>query len=130
MIPTVVRCPASPAIPSSQGLAITLDPRRDPAGPLVVHGAFHLAMADGDAIGHPVHRGIVVVVWSIHHCYAIAPFREHVLFADDEASVPGGVGGYFNVDPFATEGGPVQGDFHVYASLGDHLSNVVRASAR
>ena len=130
MIPTVVRSPPSPPIPASPGLVIAVDHRRDPRSPLIVHGAFHLPIRDGDAIGHPVHRGIVVVVWSLDHRYAIAPFREQVLFVDDEVGLPGGVGGYFSVDLFEIQQGPVQGDFHLYASLGEHLSNVEHASVR
>jgi hypothetical protein len=128
--PDVQRNAASPALPQAPSVVLRVDPGRDPRAPLLIHGAFHLPIAAGDAIGHPVHHGIVVVVWSPSFRYAAAPFRDQVLFADDEVGVPGGIGGFFNVDLFELQGDPAIGDFHIFATLGEYVSNVVRASVR
>ncbi len=130
MIPNVLRGASSPALPPSPGIVVTVDKSRDPRAALVVHGAFNLRIADGDAIGHPAHRAIVLVVWSFGYRYVATPFREQVLFADDEVGLPGGVGGYFNVDLFDLQGRAVPGDYHLYVTMGEYLSNVERASVR
>jgi hypothetical protein len=130
MSATVQRAPLSPALPPKPGIVVAVDRSRDPRAPLVLHGAFHLPILEGDAIGHPVHRAIVVVAWSFGTKWATAPFRELVLFADDELGLPGGVGGYFNVDLFALQERPIAGDFHLLSSIGGWISNVERASVR
>jgi hypothetical protein len=115
---------SSPRIPEAPGVVITGPAQATTRTPLVLHGAFHLTYAEADELGRPAHRGLVLVIQRDEDYNAVTPFREHVLFADDEVGARGGVGGYFHMDVFEEQGGPAPGHYHLLVSIGERVSAV------
>jgi hypothetical protein len=120
----VERDSSSPRLPKKPGVILAGPAQAKTSGPLVLHGAFNLPHAEADALGHPVHRAVVLVIQRGAYYNIATPFREHVLFPDDEVAASGGVGGYFHVDVFEQQGGPVPGYYHLLVSIGEHVSAV------
>ncbi|MCC6557365.1 MAG: hypothetical protein IT372_30815 [Polyangiaceae bacterium] len=125
----ILRTPICPALPPDfAGVRIAAAPRPLRTSPLVIHGAYRIPWADADPIAPPRHRALVLVVTSGSHCFAATPFRERILFEDDEQETPGGPLGYFTMDVLALQGREPSGDYHVLVSLGPYTSNVVRVT--
>jgi hypothetical protein len=121
------RHPLSPTLePDFVGIQIVPAPRTARDSPLVIHGTFRIPWADAEAIEAPRQRALVVVVMNgtLHGAYT--PFREQVLFEDDDSATRAGAHGFFNLDVFGVQGHDRPGDYHVFVSLGPHVSNVVR----
>jgi hypothetical protein len=124
----VERDASSPRLPKSPGVVIVSPAQATARGGLVLHGAFNVPHAEADALGRPVHRAVVLVIQRGEYYNVATPFREHVLFADDEVAASGGVGGYFHIDVFEQQGGPVPGYYHLLVSIGEHVSVVHEVS--
>ena len=122
---STARAPYGPPAPDAPGITLALAPRPSLASPLVASGSFHLLLAEAQELGPEVHRALVLLVQHPAESFVLTPFRELLLFADDLVAVPGGVQGSFTVDLLALRGQFAAGDYHVSASLGQRLSNVV-----
>jgi hypothetical protein len=125
MRPTVGREEGSPAIPAAPGIAVCLGPSPSVRGRLVIHGAFRLPLELAERIGRPAQRAVVVVGQLGWRCGAATPFREMMLFEDDDALEHDTVVGYFNIDVFQLQGGPAVGLYHLFASMDGYLSNLI-----
>lgn len=126
---TVTRDADSPPLPKSAGLILSVAPHADPRNPLVIRGAFNVPYAQAEALGRPVHRALVLLVQIGEYYNVFTPFREFVLFPDDEIGAPSnGIGGYFNIDAFSLLGAPIPGDYHLVMSLGEYVSAAVETS--
>lgn len=124
---SVEKSPASPAIaPDFEGVQITLAPRARPGEPVILHGAYRLPWPEADRLPAPRHRALVLVVTSRAGQSATAPFREQVLFPDDETATPGGPLGHFTFDVGALLGAAPRDEAFALVSLGPFTSNVAR----
>ncbi|MCC6522025.1 MAG: hypothetical protein IT373_05140 [Polyangiaceae bacterium] len=126
----VERTPASPELPRDFAIALAVEPVTHVRGALVLAGAFNLPLAEADALGHPVQHAIVLVIQHGDAWNVVTPFRELVLFPDDERATPGGVGGWFQIDVFAAQGGPMPGYYQLFVSMGERVSPVVEVAVR
>ena len=120
------------------GVRIAARPRISVAGDMIVSGVYQVVEEEAQRIDERLHRALVLVVSSAHLSFVATPFREILLFEDDDERFGWGRRGYFNLDVFATVArrsspeaaseGPVEivpGDYFLSVSLGAHLSNVV-----
>lgn len=124
---TVERLPESPALaPDFLGITLALGPRSSPAEPVLVHGSFRVPWPDADRIEPPRHRALVLVVTSAAGYSVSTPFREQVLFPDDETATHAGPLGHFNLDIGALLGKLPEREAFAFVSLGPLTSNVVR----
>ena len=122
----VQRSAESPAIPEDFGVVIRITPYPPSAsGRLTVHGAFHLPRAITDIVERPLQRCVVLVVQRGGEQNALTPFRTLVLFEDDDQLTQGGVTGYFHIDVVDEQGGGVPGEYHLFVSMDEHISNVL-----
>lgn len=113
-----------------RGLQMALAPRPLATSPLVVHGAYRIPHVDLEDIQHPVIRALVLVAQRSFLPTVISPFAERVLFEDDQLRTTFGVEGAFTLDVFDILGlppGSRAGHYHLFVSLGPHVSNVVEA---
>lgn len=123
----ILRTPLCPALPPGfAGVQIAAAPRATPTSPLVLHGAYRIPWADAEPIAPSRHRALVLVVTKGPLFFVAAPFRERILFEDDEQQTPAGAVGHFSMDVFALQGSESSGDYHLLVSLGPYTSNVVR----
>jgi hypothetical protein len=113
--------------PDFQGIEVVVGPRPARASPLVLHGTFRLPWADADRIEAPRHRALVLVVTRGAASAAFTPFREQILFEDDEEATRNGAFGSFAIDVFDLLGRDAAGVYYLFVSIGMHVSNVVRA---
>lgn len=125
----VERHPDSPAPPREPGIVIVSPSRVEARQPWILRGAFHLTSAEATSLGRPSHRAVALLVQRDDDHNVFTPFREHILFADDEVGVGGGgIGGYFNIDVHAHMGQPIPGRYFFIASIGTHVSVAVEAA--
>jgi hypothetical protein len=125
----VRRTPLCPTLPPElAGVRIALAPRPERSSPLVVHGSYRIPWADADAIEPSRHRAIVLVVTGGEGFSVTTPFRERILFPDDEQETRTGPVGFFTLDVFELLGADPPGDYHVLVSLGPYTSNVERVA--
>jgi hypothetical protein len=117
----------SPELPEGDH-GILIDATASPTiyGEFNVRGAFHLPAQLANDIGRPLQRSVVLVIQREHGNRVVAPFKDNVLFGDDDRLTPDGLAGYFNVDVFAAQKDRVEGNYHLFVSLGEHISNVVQ----
>jgi len=122
----VVRTPLCPVLPPElTGVRIALAARPSPRSPVVVHGSYRIPWADADGIAPSRHRALVLVVTGVHLHFVATPFREQILFPDDEHESRGGPAGFFTMDVLALMGADPPGLYHLLVSLGPHTSNVL-----
>ena len=106
--------------PSFRGVAIVAS-RQKTGDPLRVDGVFQVSQADANFIGRPLHRSLVCVVWSYGE--SVTPFREVVLFPDDEVQKGDAVYGTFSFQLPVPQPG-----MYLHVALGEHLSASVRST--
>ncbi|MEZ4301229.1 MAG: hypothetical protein R3B70_40215 [Polyangiaceae bacterium] len=123
---TTGKTPLSPRLADDfEGLSIALAPRETLASPLVIHGVFRIPWPEADRLGPSLHRLLVLVVNGLDRVTTVAPFREQVLFPDDETPGRAGRQGYFNLDVRALTGPlPARSPF-ARVSLGPFVSNAL-----
>jgi hypothetical protein len=127
----IARTPLCPALAAEfAGVQIAVAPRPQRSSPLVIHGAYRIPWADADAIEPSRHRALVLVVTAGAGHLVASPFRERILFEDDEQQTRGGALGFFTIDVFEQLGREAAGDYHLLVSLGRHTSNVVRVEVK
>jgi hypothetical protein len=96
---------------------------------MILSGVYQLHEAEAERIDAHLHHALCVVVTSADLARVLTPFREVVLFDDDDERFPWGRRGYFQVDVF--EGAdPPRGDYFLHVALGEHLSNTVEVAVR
>lgn len=99
---------------------ITIVASRPKKGDAVcVDGVFQVSQADAQYIGRPLHSSLVCVAW--RGGGSIAPFREVVLFPDDEVQKGDAVWGAFSFQLPISAGG-----LYLHVALGPHLSASVQ----
>jgi hypothetical protein len=115
---------------ADRGVRIQLAARPLASSPLVVHGVYRVAAADVADFQPPAARGVVVVVQRNLTPFVATPFRERVLFDDDVVVTDAGIEGAFTLDVrevLGGDGASSAGRFHIFVSLGPHVSNVLQA---
>lgn len=109
------------------GIKLVLEPRTKETAPLIVHGVYRVPWDMAKPIAVPRHRALVLVIQNGPLFSIGTPFEEQILFAGDEQDLVSGPEGYFSLDIFALQGGRVPGDYHVFCSLANQVSNVIKA---
>ncbi len=112
-----------------RGVRIRLAPRGAEEAPLV-HGAFRVPTDDLEVVSAHVARALVLVVQRDLAPRVLSPFRDTVLFDDDQTLTHAGIEGAFTLDVFDLLKLPPEaraGHWHLFVSLGPHVSNVVEA---
>ena len=120
--PQTVAGPGAPAVPADfRGVAIAAS-RVPQRGDLVqIDGRFRLPAAEAKAIGRPLQRAISCSVWGNGHQDSLDPFRDLVLFPDDETEVGGLVEGGFSFQfPMYRGAG-----LYLHVALGGYLSDSI-----
>lgn len=127
---SVRRSALTPEIPAgAHGVSLVLAPRTGLASPVVLHGAYSLPWSDADKIAPSRHRAIVLVVTTGPRHLVATPFRDLLLFEDDERAAREGVKGAFSIDLTALSADPIPDDFQAFVSIGPHVSNVLVVEA-
>jgi hypothetical protein len=109
----------TPPIPASLRGIVFLVSRKTLGGPAQIDGAFQIPFNEADAIGRPLHRALVCAVWSAGgYQDSIVPFRDAVLFPDDEIKDGNLLRGafHFEIDLYPGDG------FYLHLALGSYLS--------
>jgi hypothetical protein len=83
-----------------------------------IDGLFRLPAEDAEAIGRPLHRALSCSVWGKGHQDSLDPFRDVVLFPDDETEAGGAIQGCFSFQFPMYRG---QG-LYLHVALGPYLS--------
>ncbi len=112
------------------GIRVTLAERPVATMPLVLHGAYRISETDLADFESPIVRALVLVAQVDLEPAVVAPFAGKVLFEDDQVRTHAGVEGAFTLDVFDLLGvAPDEraGHYHLFVSLGPHVSNVVEA---
>jgi hypothetical protein len=105
--------------PSFRGVTIVAS-RQKKGAPLRVDGVFRVSQAEANLIGRPLHRSLVCIVWNYGE--SVTPFREVVLFPDDEVQKGEAVSGAFSFQLPVPQPG-----MYLHVALGEHLSASVRS---
>jgi hypothetical protein len=103
---------------SSSGIVLVVS-RKAPGGSAQIDGVFQVPLDDADAIGRPRHRALVCAVWSAGgYQDSVVPFRDVVLFPDDEIRQGNLLWGAFRfeIDPYPGDG------YYLHLALGNYLS--------
>jgi hypothetical protein len=110
---------STPNIPAGS-VGIALDVTRKTVGGIVqVNGAFQVPAAEAETIGRPLHRALVCAVWSVGgYQDSVVPFRDVVLFPDDEIQSGDKLWGAFRFEIALYPGD----GFHLHVALGPYLS--------
>jgi hypothetical protein len=114
-----------------RGLQVALAQRPLATAPLVLHGAYRIPHADLEGFEHPIVRSLVLVTQRNLLPSVLSPFAEKVLFEDDQVRTAFGTEGAFTLDVFELLALPAHeraGHYHLFVSLGPHVSNVVEAT--
>lgn len=93
-------------------------------GRVVLTGAYRIAEADAERIGPHLHAALVTVVSNPARFQVTNPFRDVILFPDDEQRTAVARYGWFSFQSFEASQTP-SGDYWAYVALGPFLSNVV-----
>src|SRR5262245_19901113 len=116
---TLLRTEHTPDLPPGfEGVRIALAPRPQRLSPAVVCGAYFLPWPDAEKIAPSRHRAIVLVVSRGPPWLVATPFREQILFEDDERPARAGVSGHFTIDLTALTDGKLFSGFRAFVSLG------------
>jgi hypothetical protein len=83
-----------------------------------IDGLFRLPAGDADAIGRPLHRALSCSAWGKSYQDSLDPFRDIVLFPDDEIEAGGAIQGTFSFQfPMYRGKG-----LYLHVALGPYLS--------
>ena len=106
------------APPSFRGVLIAA--ARVPANPelVKVDGLFVIPVADAESIGRPLHRALSCLAWGKAYQDSLDPFRNVVLFPDDETVAGAAVQGFFSFQSPMYRGTGL----YLHVALGEHLS--------
>jgi len=114
-----------------RGIYLALGERENAASPLQVHGVYRVSQADVEGLPLPAIGGLVLALQRDLEPLVIEPFRENILFADDERRTHDIIDGAFRiaVSELASRAyARRDGNYLVFVSLGRHISNVLSAS--
>ncbi|HET6149102.1 MAG TPA: hypothetical protein VFH68_16310 [Polyangia bacterium] len=114
--------PGTPAV-AAAFVGVAIAAARVPLrGELVqIDGLFRLPPADAEAIGRPLHRALSCSAWANTYQDSLDPFRDIVLFPDDETEAGGAIQGYFSFQfPMYRGAG-----LYLHVALGPYLSDSV-----
>jgi hypothetical protein len=129
-VATVSRVAASPPVPTNFGVVIATNAAPDLHGDFLVHGSYRLPRALSQRIERPMVRAVALML-QVGLLGGIAmPFSDQSLFEDDDQIDHDAIVGYFNIDVFALQRGRRPGRYHVFASIDEHLSNVIELMLR
>lgn len=122
---------ATPALPPNfTGVLIASPPAISYRERMIVSGVYQLPEQECARIDERLHRALVAVV-TVGAGYAVFnPFREAVLFADDDERSAWGRRGYFHFDAMGAARDLYPGDYYAMVSLGRFLSNSIRVRIR
>ena len=97
---------------------------------LVIHGEFNVSYnQDGIMVrGSDVLKHIILVVTRVYDGYAIAPFKDVIVFTDDVIDNGISCKGGFNINVKDYNGFEGEGEFCVFCSLGIRISNTIYCS--
>ncbi len=117
--PLTTSSPATPvAPPSFRGVLITAARAQSNPELVTVDGLFLIPVADAESIGRPLHRAISLLAWGKAYWDSLDPFRNVVLFPDDEKVVGDAVQGFFSFQSPMYRGTGL----YLHVALGEHLS--------
>jgi len=109
----------TPALADSQRGIIFVPSRKIAGGPVQIDGAFRVSLEDATTIGRPLHRSLVCLVWSAAgYQDSVVPFRDTVLFHDDEIQTKDGLWGAYRFQIEMYPGSV----FYLHLALGQYLS--------
>jgi hypothetical protein len=109
----------TPAMADSVHGVAFVPSRKFLGGPVHIDGAFQIPLDIANQLDRPVHRSLVLAVWSAGgYQDSLVPFRDVVLFPDDEIRIGALVRGAFSfdIDLFPGEG------FYLHLALASYLS--------
>ena len=113
-------------LPAEEGIRV-IGPKRVARGKrFLIAGSFLLGDDAAEAVGSPLHRGVVLVVSSGDEYGSCTPFLETALFPDDEIQGDGHRGGFFQLDVPAHSGFRHRGTYFVHAVIGPFTSEILR----
>lgn len=129
--PSTRRDQASPATPQHfTGVLIAAPAALSYRGRMIVSGVYAIPESDAARIDERLHRALVASV-RIGDGYRVwNPFKDAVLFEDDDERSAWGRRGYFHFDAFPGQRELHPGEYYLFVSLGAHLSNPVRVLVR
>jgi hypothetical protein len=126
-LPNTRRPPAQqPPAADFRGIEIAAPGSAPGDGPVVVSGTFVIPEQEALRIDERLHRALVLVKVSMTLYHVTNPFRDVILFEDDEERVAGTRRGFFSFNAFDGFARAPGGDYYITVSLGDRLSNTVR----
>lgn len=125
--PSTAQSAAAPPVePSFEGVRISAPSTVRLPGPIIVTGTFQLPEREAERIDPHLHRALVLVAMNGAVPYAVHnPFEGVLLFDDDEERGAWGRRGHFTVALPRDGAIPYEGEYHVFVSLGEFLSNTV-----
>jgi len=129
--PSTRKTPATPTAPENfTGVRLASPASLGYRGRMILSGVYTLPEEEAARIDEQLHRALVAVV-TIGGSEAVwNPFREAVLFGDDEER-PGWMRrGYFHFDAFPDRVELFPGEYYAMVSLGRFLSNSIRIRVR
>jgi hypothetical protein len=121
-VPLTAPTPTTPVVANDfRGLAIAASRVKHNGDLVQLDGIFRLPAGDAEAIGRPLHRALSCSVWGNGHQDSLDPFRDVVLFPDDEIESGGSIQGRFSFQfPMYRGSG-----LYLHVALGPHLSESV-----
>jgi hypothetical protein len=130
-LPSTARTSDTPDVPpGAAGVTLAAPSVLAPTDRLIVSGQYQLSEQEAALIDDRLHRALVAVV-TIGHSFCVwNPFREAVLFADDDERFHGSRRGCFHFDAFPDRSELPPGEYTLFVSLGTYLSNATRVLVR
>lgn len=125
-LPSTQKTPQSPDLRGKRGIFISAPASVPPVGSLLIHGAFLVDKKEADQIDPQLHRALVIVATNLGGSRVCIPFRERALFPDDEQRSGDTRSGYFTVDLRRYFDLRESDEWFLHASLGAHVSNIVK----
>jgi hypothetical protein len=120
--------PAAP--PNLTGVLLASPGSIGYGGRMILHGVYVLPEEEAARIDEQLHRALVAVVTIGGSAAAWNPFREVVLFPDDEERSGRMRRGYFHFDAYPDRAELHHGEYYAMVSLGRFLSNSIRIRVR